>query len=496
MRSQPDIPRGCRCQPPRREILPILLWAAFLVLARPAEAKDQMAQDRRPAAEAPRFYVERVAVEGTRHASSEVILSESWLEEGIAYTETELIQAMDRVQRLPFVLDAGFSLGKGSERGRYSLLIMVEEVERFFFGSDLGYTTFGDSLESASAQGDELTDSLSVGMRVFAGQGVFFAAAGNGEDLQAGYERYRLFGRPLLLRLAYAREGCCTADLQELGLDPGAAVWRLADEADRFEVTIGVPIAANHSLRVNASSLEADSAARRPLGGHSDATSALGYELDVQDVGQQELELAWVFDSTDDPVFPTRGDALTAAVGLRWLEGDLSQSAAVGPGLETLASGAAAEMSSRLVGVSFFGERHWPLSARQTVSLSLKLLASRTEVDRLPVESDPDDPTPIDASAETGNGSELTLWSGDVDSFEADLGARYSLSLWGPGKIRRLGELRWETVAGLIYIETSPTLSLAAHPLWGLSVSTGIALRNTWGLFRIGFTYLDFDGAL
>ncbi len=477
MRSQTTDVADLSCR--RGPTLTILLCVALLALAGPAAASEQQ----------PRFYLERLAVEGVSHASPAVIVSESLLEGGIAYTEAELLQAMYRVKRLPFVLDAGFSLGKGSERGRYSLLITVEEVRRFFLGSDLGYTAQGGALRAASAQDDGLTETLSAGARVFAGQGVFFAAVGDGENLQAGYERYRLFDRPILLRLAYAREGCCSANLQELGLDPGAAVWRLADEADRLELTIGIPLAANHSLRLDASSLETDSATRRTLDGSGAAS--------LSEVEQRELELAWVFDSTDDPVFPSRGDALTAAVSLRWLEGDLSRPPAPPPAVEEdlrlLVPGTASEMSSQLVGLSLFGARHWPLSGRQTVSLSLKLLASRSEVDNLP-RAPVDGAEPAEASG--GGAATLPLWSGDVDAFEADLGMRYSVGLWGPRNTHRLGELRWETLARLIYVETSPALSPSAHPLWGVSLHTGIALRNTWGIFRIGFTYLDFDGEL
>ncbi len=457
--------------------LAILLLAALPALADPAPATSQLPADR----ETPRFYLERVAVEGVRRASPEVIVSESLLEAGIAYTEAELRQAVYRVKRLPFVLDAALSLDRGSERGRYQLLITVEEVRGFFFGSDLIYGARGDALHRASATGDGLTESLTAGLRVFAGPGVVFAAAGDGEDLQVGYERYRLRGRPILLRLAYAREGCCSAELQELGLDPAAAVWTAADDSDRLELTVGVPLSASHSLRFDATHLETDSAIRRPLAG--------GPALDARDVEQRELEVAWIYDSTDDPVFPSRGDALTAAIGVHWLEGDLSR-----PMAAESDRGAAAAMSSRRLGLSFFGARHWPLSARQTVSLSLKLRLSRSEIEDLPLV----DAQPVgDAPAETTAGStELALWSGDVDALEAGFAARYSLGLWGPGKIRRLGELRWETIAELIYAESSPVLAPSIHPLWGLSLSTGIALRNTWGIFRIGFTYVDFDEAI
>ena len=488
MRSQTtDVSGRSRPRPPRGSIA--LLGAPWLALLL-ASAGSAAATDRQPASPEPlRFYVESVAVEGVRRASPDVIVSESLLEAGVEYTEAELRQAVYRVNRLPFVLEAGFSLDRGSERGRYRLRITVEEVRGFFFGSDLVYAAYGDALAGATSEDDGLRDDLTAGARVFAGQGLFFAAV-NGDDLRVGYERYRLLDRPILLRLAYARQGCCAASLQELGLDPAAAVWTAAEESDRLELTLGVPLAGNHSLRLDASSVETGSATRRTLDGGS------APPIDARDVEQRELELAWVYDSTDDPVLPTRGDALTAAIGLRWLEGDLSEPPTMTPA--ALASGAvpvssplasgATEMSSRLVGLSFFGARHWPLSPKQTVSLSLKLLASRSEVDDLPM-----------ASAAGENREEprqLVFYSGDVDTLEAGLGARYSVGLWGPAMVRQLGELRWETVAELIYVETSPVVSTAAHPLWGVSLSTGIALRNTWGLFRIGFTFLDFDGDL
>ncbi len=435
--------------------LALAALAALAVVAGPAVGEETAWE--------PRFYIESVAVEGVRQASPEVIVSESRLEAGIAYTEAELRQAAYRVRRLPFVLEADVSLGRGSERGRYSLLITVEEVRGLFFGSDLRWDAYGGALAAATPEDEGLNDAWSAGLRLFAGQEVFFAAVADGEGLQVGYERYRWADRPVYLRLAYAHEGCCASTLQELGLDPGVAVWRLAADSDRLELTVGVPLGGNHSLRFDASGSETGSAVRRPLGG--------GGALDARDVEQRELELAWVFDSTDDPVFPTRGDAATAAVGVRWFEGDLSE-----PSSSELALG----LSSRLVGLSLFGTRHWPLSARQTVSLSLKLLLSRSRVDGLPQ-------GPV-ALAVAG-----PVASGDVDALEADLGARYSLSLWGRGRTRRLGELRWETVAGLLYVETSPAF---ADPLWGVRLSTGIALRNTWGIFRIGFAFLDYDGDL
>ncbi len=463
------------------------LLALLFALALPPQARADTWMPSRLGT-APRFFIETVAVEGARNASAEVILSESQLENGRPYTELELSDAISRIKRLPFLLDARFSLAKGTERGRYRLLITVEETETFFFGGDLVYNTFGGPLGADSAFDDELNNTVSAGARFFAGHGVFFAAVGDGEDLQVGYTRYQLQGRPVLLRLALARERCCQAKLVEPGLDPAFATWSATGDSDRVELTLGIPLGGNHSLRFDASHLETDSAVRRPLGG------ALGSSVDANDVEQREIELAWVYDTTDDPVFPNRGDAVTAAIGLRQLEGDLSR-AAVNERLElagaSLVAPLAAEMSSRLVGLSLFGARHWPISTRQTVSLSLKLLLSRSQIENLPVQAVPVQTVPLQTET-----ADLRLTSGDVDSLEADLGVRYSVSLWGPRKIRRLGDLRWETVAGLLYVETSPVFESFGQPVWGVSASTSIALRSSWGIFRIGFAYLDYDGGL
>ncbi len=448
-----------------------------------------------------KFLIESIAVEGVRQASVGVILSESLLRQGLRYSESELREAVFRVNRLPFIVSADFSLAKGSERGRHRLLINVEEAETFFFGSDLIYNSFGGSLAETGGFEDDLHDTLTAGVRAFAGQGMFFAAVGDSEDLQVGYTRYRLLDRPVLLRLAYEREQCCSQRLLDPGLDPGLALWTHTGDSDRLEMTLGIPLGGNHSLRFDASHVETDSASRRQLGGRDAAglddaglgTTDLG-DASLNDLRHRELELAWVYDTTDDPVFPNRGDAVTTAIGLRQLEGDLTSLTTPGSvnllTPSTLSASSLGEFSSRLVSLSLYGARHWPIASRQTVSLSLKLLLGRAELENVPTREHhlTDDVRLLN--------NEVRLVSEDVDTLEADLGVRYSVSLWGPRKIRRLGELRWETVANLLYVESSPILGALHRPLWGISASSSLALRNTWGVFRIGFAVLDYDGDL
>ena len=74
--------------------------ALLLLAAPPAQALEEPA----------RFLIERITVEGPKEAAANIVRAETLLREGGTYTEAELRQAIYRVQRLPFVLDASFSL--------------------------------------------------------------------------------------------------------------------------------------------------------------------------------------------------------------------------------------------------------------------------------------------------------------------------------------------------------------------------------------------------
>lgn len=86
-----------------------------------------------PAQEPARFLIEKITVEGPKAAAVNIVRAETLLRAGESYTEDQLRQAVYRVHRLPFVLDASFSLRKGSRRGAYELLIEVEPARWFFY---------------------------------------------------------------------------------------------------------------------------------------------------------------------------------------------------------------------------------------------------------------------------------------------------------------------------------------------------------------------------
>lgn len=78
------------------------------------------------------FLIERIEVRGARFGSPAVVEKESLLTAGTRYSETNLKEAMRRINRLPFVLDSSFALEKGSERGAYVLVVTIVETKPLF----------------------------------------------------------------------------------------------------------------------------------------------------------------------------------------------------------------------------------------------------------------------------------------------------------------------------------------------------------------------------
>ncbi len=138
-----------------------LAWALVVVVTAPvaslwAQASLSVSDPAVAVPERPTevtFLIETITVEGNRHFTSEIILSESLLREGREYSERQLREAVNRIVRLPLVLDAEFFLRKGSDRGLHTLVIEVEEASRWFFGFDTEYKR-GDRSVFSESVGD------------------------------------------------------------------------------------------------------------------------------------------------------------------------------------------------------------------------------------------------------------------------------------------------------------------------------------------------------
>lgn len=444
-----------------------LALAGLLALARFSPAA--------PAAEeSPKFLIQSIAVEGTRReASGGLIVHESFLEEGKAYSERELREAVYRVKRLPFIVQADFSLRRGTERGTYELVVTVQETPSFFFSREETFLSIQDDAASYAlgySPSDNLktTHSGLAGARLFLGaSGVLFGAVGGENALQAGYTQYNLFGTRAVASVGVGRNYCCPQQAVPLGLDPGAAVVVTRDSR-QLSGSLIVPLSANQSVQTSLSWREGEPSRFRRL------LTFSGFEGFAYPSGEsftrRQADVKWVFDTADDPLFPTGGVTLSAGLEI----GDLKLPQPTGLiGAEPANPLTSADSESRMAALALTGRRHWAITPRQSFSAGLRTAVGRSRIENLEVDG------------RLVTGEDLTTLEGAAD-------LRYSVSLWRAARTRERGDLRLETTAGYSYEAVTP--GLGADHLGRLQLGTSLAFRNRWGVFRAGFSYLDFSG--
>lgn len=452
-------------------------WVLLLLLA-PTSLAAQPADAPAP----PRFEIETITVEGAEKISPDIVVSESHLEPGGSYTEGELQDGRYRIVRLPFVLDAEFSLRKGTRRGLYELVIVVKDTRRWFFGVDLELIRWARPISFSSLDTDDFSVASAglSGRRFSAGRhGVFFIAAG-GEDgsVQLGYTQYNLLDRSILLGLSLAvtdcapeepsednRGGSCRTDLYELGLDPTFSSWSADGHSAGVRLDLGVPVRGNQSVRFAGSFRSVSSGFRR----QTYDPDPFGF-FDFDNLEELRANLSWVYNSTDEPVFPTTGTVLEAGLNYSALTTDLQSVTLQGRRPDIRAA-----MDSRELGLQITSNRYWPILRDQTLSAELRLFLGRSDIENAPTEG-------------------RQLLSGDLDVFRGSLTAGYARFLKRTRAGSRWRDVRWESDVELLYRGTSPDLGQTENPVSGYRLGTGIALRNTWGLFRFKLSYLDLEG--
>jgi hypothetical protein len=308
---------------PRRRNIHALLGLALCLLTGLAPASARAQED------PPHFLLERIAVEGMKRAGADrLVVAESQLREGSAYSEDDLRQAVYRIKRLPFILDADFTLRKGSERGRYELMIGVEEVKPVFFQFAADFE-LSERPRGFGGFRERLIDSGIVGVRYFVNSHDLAFATWNPDGyVNLGYTRYNLFGRG-----GYA-------SLQASGESDGT--YRTV------ALTAAVPVSGNHALRSTTSWY------------HSDYATAWGQGLE------------WLYTSTDDPLLPSSGveGTVRAAYDSGHIKAVVREDGTVG------------EIGDKTVGTSASIRRHWPVTLRQSVSAGAAANYIRSRADR------------------------------------------------------------------------------------------------------------------
>ena len=396
-----------------------------------------LAQDADPN---PQFLIEHIVVEGIERASArDIVAAETRLREGQPYTEPALREAIYRVKRLPFVLDAEFSLRKGSERGAYELVITVEPTRPVFFLAQ----TDGFILKPEDRFGHDAIQTSSfgsVGARQFLGtRGLLFASVDKREQVapsyQVGYTHYNAFGPG-----SYATAGGSWTRDSDGPLDR---------RSSSLSLEVGIPLAANQSLRGIVSWDQGDSESRY----------SLPFAASRQDAQAWNGALEWIHDTRDDPLFPSRGDRMTAHAG--YTRGDYHNRFQFEP-----FPGEIAAFEERYRQESFFnwieGSRYYRLTGRQSTSLGAQAVYQNSDYG--------------------GAGRTSRSWSTAVT-------AGHSVSLWGYEKTERIGDLRFESQLSAGYAES--TSSSFTDSRTAATLAAGLTFRNAWGIVRATLFYTE-----
>jgi hypothetical protein len=315
-----------------------------------------------------RFDVESIEVTGGGARVQSIVVAQSLLREGQTYSEAELADAVSRIRRLPFVRAVSFSLAKGSQRGLYRLVIAVDPMMSLFFD--------GQARSVTSDNQSPRTDNfglLTVGGRIPVGSsGMAHASVSVTEDFAylsggerrrvdptfaLGYSLYRIGSRAVFADITVAaRRGTSDSDFG----DP-----RLRAETETSVHAIaGVPIHGSQSIRAEWNSYRFPLTFETPSG-------------DRRATGRQDsLQLFWLRDTTDDPVYPLHGSLLKAgAIG--------AKGRSVGFGFGPTGS-EVTEQRITNYGAEAAGSRYWTLSNERALSLHGSYYNIRTDFEDSP----------------------------------------------------------------------------------------------------------------
>ena len=413
------------------------------------------------------FLIEKIVVTGVRHGSEGVVATETLLRPGSPYTEAQLREALHRVERLPFVVSADFSLRRGSERGRFELVITVVETKPVFFGGALGLGAFGDGGEIEWA----VMASPEIGARTFFGQsgeltgtisGIGAASSGStySEALfNVAIRHHDLFGRRLVGTLF---AGVPQPDERHAGAELAVPLTRTS------VLTFGLRQTRKRS------DFEDDS----PEWSWFRSTRGTSTRADA----------AWRRDTTDDPFAPRQGGRLQVQGSLS--AGDTRVSSSHDPWSDWYSGpaegGWTEEADTRRAEGSLAVRHYWPLASRLAIGAGASLAGFRDHEDG-------------------------TVFQDGVAT--RDFTWRES-SVSGTAEIELLGELRgnrcgtdqcwWSLKTVLTGTETRwrwdpPRQSGYAAPTTfggndfssaALTTSVAIAIRGRWGTVRLELSYL------
>ncbi len=427
-----------------------------------------------PAQEPARFLIEKITVQGPKEAAANIVRAETLLRAGELYTEDQLRQAVYRVHRLPFVLDATFSLRKGSRRGAYELLIEVEPARSFFYDAWARAFLFEQPLVlgDETFQGDRSSLALVgiAGARLFVGRsGVVFADVDSQEGVQVGFTQYNLLHRGILASAGISHDDCCVTEVLPLGLDPTFSSWSF-HQTIRFSLGLAIPLSGPQSIQFAASERRGDHGTQDEVLEPRDDRRETHF-MTGDSLSYRRAEAKWVWDTSDDPVVPTRGLSVSAGLeASRFAAEDLILAVLEPYDPQAVPQSRASSLRSEQVVGAVSVIRHWPVTPRQTLSVQGRISAGRSRVENLDLGGDVD--------------------NGHAETYGGSLGVDHAVTLRRSRTVGKLNDLRLESGVEVGAETVSPRV--APSPLRRFAVHTGLVFRNAWGRARVTVSYLNF----
>jgi len=450
-----------------------MLWALSLLLlaSLPLRAQGEIPEAPQEPA---RFLIETIHVVGPSEAAANIVLAETLLERGKTYTEDQLRQAIYRVHRLPFVLDASFALRKGSERGAYELVIEVQTARWFFFDHWVRAFRFDEplDLEESFRTDPTMRSSFNLGglagARLFVGRsGVLFGALDSEEGGQIGFTKYDLFHRGVLASAGYSRTACCVREVLPLALDPTFTSWGF-DSSSKISLGLAIPLDGPQSIQLSLSERRGDGSSRRSVIVDPQAQVPVIFIANGE-LTYSRAEAKWVYDTSDDPLLPTRGLSLSAGLEASRFDGRglIELIPSVEGGLFPIP---VPDFHSEQVVAAASAIRHWPVTPRQTVSATARAFGGTARLENLTVRFE----APRDV---------------DLDTFGGSLGLQHAVNLRHSRRSGDFADMRLESGVEVGVERTSP--DLGPSPLERFSAWVGLVFRNQWGRVRVLLSYLD-----
>jgi len=297
--------------------------------------------------------IERIDVRGAQRVPARVIIGETLLREGKEYSEDEVRNAVARLNRLPFLASAGYSLQNGI------LVITVTEVRRFSFLVDARGIALNDDQDPHETNSDFPDPTAewanaAAGVRWLAGGGgiahfgmtVLRIRHGFGTNYSAyelGYTQYRLFGTRVF----------ATVNVR-------SPVDSLGEKTFTPEVIAGFPLTPSQTLTLDYQDTLFRDERLRILGTGFRRLHA-----------ERLITVAWTWDTRNQPYAATRGTFVRIAP-LRWMRDDASFRSLPGSFVPTSTHIDAS-------GVDFTALRYWELSPIHSVSAGV--LGGRAELE-------------------------------------------------------------------------------------------------------------------